>query len=820
MSFNKIVAFFIGIIVFANVCYANNPEIIIGGRIYGKITTADNKPAEEVTVILKVGQKINTTITNEDGFFEFTGLSQGNYQIEISYIGHASLKKDLVLQKGGNLLLAFQLKIQSNQLQEVIVAAKQKRLYIGKMNIPDRDLPLSIGIINNKIIQDQQAIRVGDLVKNVPGVSLVQTRLGVNESYSARGYMIGNTGGAGGGSIFKNGLPYNIAGMPEAATLESVEIIKGSSAFLYGSSSGGLIINLINKKPQFEHGGNVSILFGSNQQYKPVVDIYGPINKKIAFRVVGSYENDGSYRDRIKTIRKYINPSLLFKLGSRTSLLLQQEYLKAELTPDLGIGILDSGRTLNRAIPRSRNQNVNWAYNNVAQLSASATLKHVFNERFSLNSSAMLQNTDVDSYGAGNLNTADKLGIIARPLARASSTEKNIVAQSNVEGIINIKEMQHHFLVGVDFTSVTTFTDGYAVLKENGSILKTYDTINLLNPSQYIQPRYIPNAINTNSIKAPSNRAGVYFQDLINITKQVKVFMGLRYSYQATVQTTIDSMATTTRPYVSIKGTTPTTKYRVLSPKAGFVYQPTLNSAYYLSYANNFTTNTGIDVNGNLLPASVIDHYELGAKHTYLNGRLSTNLSVYKIINSRFAQQAQYKADGITPNTDATVKTLSGETTSDGFEVGLNGNLSNNFYFITGYAYNNIRFTHASGTKGSNIEGEKLTNAPSNTANASVFYTFNASKLKNIKIGLSGFYTGKRFGGYNNIVGQAIVGNRLIALSDYTTIDLSLGYTYKKLGINCKLSNVFNTLNYLVHDNYSINPIAPRQLYTTLNYRF
>jgi iron complex outermembrane receptor protein len=250
------------------------------------------------------------------------------------------------------------------------------------------------------------------------------------------------------------------------------------------------------------------------------------------------------------------------------------------------------------------------------------------------------------------------------------------------------------------------------------------------------------------------------------------------------------------------------------------VFQPTVNTSYYLSYANNFTTNSGIDVYGNLLPASVIDHYELGAKQTYLKGRLSTNVSVYKIINSRFAQQAQYKADGITPNNDATVKTLSGETTSDGFELGLNGNLSNHFYFITGYAYNNIRFTNTAGSKGSNIEGEQLTNAPSNTANASIFYTFNNVKLEGFKIGLCGFYTGKRYGGYNNLVGQSILGSRLIALSDYTTIDITVAYNYKKIGVNCKLSNVFNTLNYLVHDNYSINPIAPRQFYTTLNYRF
>ena len=819
MLFNKILTCLL-LLATTQLFAANNTEIVLGGRIHGKVTTSDNKPAEEVTVILKSGAKVRTTITNENGLYEFTGLGLGNYQIEVSGVGYEPLNKDVVLQKNGSLVVDFKLKIQNKQLQEVIVEAKQKKLFIGKMNVPDRDLPLATGIINNKLIQDQQAIRLGDLVKNIPGVSFVQTRLGVNESYSARGYMIGNTGAAGGGSIFKNGLPYNIAGMPEAATLESVEVIKGSSAFLYGSSSGGLIINMINKKPKFEYGGNVSMLFGSYQQYKPVVDVYGPINNKIAFRIVGSYENDGSYRDGIKTIRKYINPSVLFKLGERTTLLVQQEYLNANLTPDLGIGMLDSGRVLNTSIPRSRNQNVRWAYNNVLQASASASLKHVFNERFTLQSSAMLQNTNVDSYGAGNLNTANTLGIIARPLARASSREKNIAAQINLEGKFTTKDIEHHFLTGLDFTSIVTSTDGFSILKENGTVLKFYDTINLLNPLQYTQPTYIPNVISTNSIMAPSNRAGIYVQDLVSLSKKFKFFMGLRYSYQATLQTTIDSSATSKRPFISVKGTVPTTEYRVLSPKAGLVFQPTVNTSYYLSYANNFTTNTGIDIYGNLLPASVIDHYELGAKQTYLKGRLSTNVSVYKIINSRFAQQAQYKADGITPNNDATVKTLSGETTSDGFELGLNGNLSNHFYFITGYAYNNIRFTNTAGSKGSNIEGEQLTNAPSNTANASIFYTFNNVKLEGFKIGLSGFYTGKRYGGYNNLVGQSILGSRLIALSDYTTIDITVAYNYKKIGVNCKLSNVFNTLNYLVHDNYSINPIAPRQFYTTLNYRF
>src|SRR5262249_42031025 len=155
----------------------------------------------------------------------------------------------------------------------------------------------------------------------------------------------------GAGSILKNGLVSNIAGMPEAATLESVEVMKGSTAMLYGNVSGGLIVNLVTKKPKFEYGGELKMQAGSYHQYKPVVDLYGPITKNLAFRVVGTYENDKSFRDVVKTERTYVNPSLLYKFGKKTTLLVQGDYLNAKLTPDFGIGTLDSGRVLPTTIP-------------------------------------------------------------------------------------------------------------------------------------------------------------------------------------------------------------------------------------------------------------------------------------------------------------------------------------------------------------------------------------------------------------------------------------------------------------------------------------
>ncbi len=822
MNCIKTICFVLMSIFSTQLSFAHN-EDRGGGVISGKIITADNEPAEGVTVHLrnlKNENKNRTTVTNENGFFKFSGVAIGNYIIEISFVGYETIHQKILIEEGARLPLSYQLKISEKQLQEIIVESAQKKLNAGKINIPDKDLPLSTAVISSKVIADQQAIRLGDIVKNVPGVSLVQMRYGVNETYGARGYIIGITGSAGGGSIFKNGLPYNIAGMPEAVSLESVEIIKGSSAFLYGSSSGGLIINMISKLPKYNFGGNISLLMGSNQQYKPVVDVYGPINKNLAFRVIGSYENDRSYRDVVKTIRTYINPSLMYRFGKKSSLIVQQDYLNAQLTPDPGVGLLDSGRVLTKAIPRSRFQNVLWAYNNVLQSSTSATFKHVLNDKFTFNASTSFQNTDVDYYGCGNLNTAGKTGIIARPLARAHSVEKDYAAQMNIDGKFNIRNIENHFLAGADYTGIVTQTDAFNIYNANGSLLKTYDTINLLNPSQYIQRTDIPDAVKVATTTAPSYRAGIYLQDLITITKQVQLFAGLRYSYQANVQTTIDSMTNNSRPAVSVKGSAATATYNVFSPKIGLVFQPATNVSFYASYANNFTANTGVDVYGNPLKASIINQYEVGAKNILADGKLSANISIYRIINSNLAQQAQYLADGITPNTNSNIKMLSGETTSDGVEVGLNGNLSKSFYFITGYAYNYIRFTHTSGAKGSNIEGEQLVNAPRNTANASIFYTFTNNMLKGFKLGASGFYTGTRYGGYNNLLGQSVSGSRLVPLSDFTTVDVSVGYAYKKVSVLCKLSNIFNTLNYLVHDNYSITPIAPRQLYTTLSYQF
>ncbi|HTD98074.1 MAG TPA: TonB-dependent receptor [Mucilaginibacter sp.] len=799
------------VLLFGTIADAQN----LTGNIAGLIKTTYGKPAPGVTVTIKELNK--RTSTDENGAYELKNIKPGNYTIRVTFVGAKSAEKAVVVTANETASLDFTIAESYSELKEVNVNAGKTinniPVHIGKANLSPLDMPQSTGVVSSQVIEDQQISTLGNAVRNVSGVTLTQTRGGVGETFSARGYSIGITGGA--NSIFKNGVLVNTAGFPEASTLESIEVLKGSAALLYGNVSGGLVINMITKKPKFKSGGEVSMRYGSYDDYQPTIDIYGPISKDLAYRAIATYENAGSYRNGVKTERTYVNPSLLYNLGKNTTLILEGDFLKSNLTPDWGIGSLNNGQAIPTMVPRSQFINTSWAYSHLNQYTGSLIINHTFNEAWNLNFISSAQSTNIDSYGSSLPNTVNATGEWNRLLARANTHEGDYTAQANLTGKFNTGSIGHQLLFGTDVAKVINVTNGYSIDGKNISTY-AYDKINTIDLNKYTQRTDIPNALDTARTTAPVYRFGAYVQDLISLTSKLKVLAGVRWSWQQTYQTNIDFLQ---------KGTTglgvAATRYdRAFSPKAALIYQPVKTTSIYASYSNNFMVNSGTDVNtGQGLKPSIVDQYEGGIKNELFDGKLTANLSIYRIINNNLAVVSPVKADG-TVNSDNTIKTLSGQTTSDGFEVDVTGNLSKNFYFIVGYAYNNAHYTKTSGLKGSNIEGEPLVINPKNTANASLFYTFTNPGLQGFKVGASAFYTGKRLAGYNNTVGQAQAYSRLLPVGGFATLDLSAGYTYKKISLLAQVSNITNTLNYLIHDNYSITPIAPRQFLTTLAYKF
>ncbi|MFZ4107323.1 TonB-dependent siderophore receptor, partial [Flavobacterium sp.] len=339
----------------------------------------------------------------------------------------------------------------------------------------------------------------------------------------------------------------------------------------------------------------------------------------------------------------------------------------------------------------------------------------------------------------------------------------------------------------------------------------------IFNPATYqsINELPIPASELTKIVKTETNRYGIYAQDLISLTEKIKVLAGIRYSIQETKPITND-LVTTTVVNETIRND------RAFSPKVGLIYQPNKNISLFSSYSNSFTPNTGVTILNEALKPSLIDQLELGIKNNFWDGLLSTNLTIYQIINSNLVQTAEFDANG-NVNTNPQLRELSGKTISKGVEVDLIIKPSDALNILAGYSFNDMRFTKTSGLNGSFIEGERVARTPANTANLSFFYTLQSGIFKGLSVGAIGNYIGNRVAGWNNQYESTKPGGiweREIPLEGYTTIDFSLGYNWKKFSFLSKLSNITNELNYTVHENYSTNPIAPRQVITSIKYKF
>lgn len=776
------------------------------GSLTGIIKTSNGKPAIFANVgLIETGR---STTTNRNGRYEIRNIRPGNYTLKISHIGTKPVAFTVSIAAGTITTHDFKLTENANKLSEIQItsnkSANQKTVNAGKSGIIAKDMPQSIQVLDSTVIRDQQVNRLADVMKNVNGVAFGENRGSTNDAFFARGYSLG------GNNVLKNGVRSSIGGSPETSTLESVEILKGSAALLYGGVTGGAVINLVTKKPKFNFGGELSMRAGSYDLYKPIADVYGPVSKNIAFRVIATKENANSFRDHVKTNRFYINPSLLFKLGQKTELIVQGDYLKSNYTPDFGIGTV-----ANQIVDIGRDKFLNtlWAYNNTNTATAQANITHRFNDNWKLNLVAAYQSYN-RNYFSAERPAANAAGVAARNLTRSKSKEFTYNQQLNLTGTAKTGSIKHAFLIGGDADQSRTTSYGFKY--DNNTTAYNYGNINLFEEDTYNTRTDIPETRIISNTFAPIFRMGGFAQDLISFTDKLKLLAGIRYTFQKTPRTITynDETGQTTLSNNSLNRSKVESAF---SPKLGLVYQPIKSTSVYVSYANNFTSNTGTDVNFAPLTPSTIDQYEAGVKNDFWNGKMSVNVTVYKILNNKFAQTALYRADGVTPNADATIKEFSGSTASDGVEVDVTGRLAKGLNFLAGYSYNYFRYTKTLPT--GITEGERIIGSTPHTANGTVFYTFNSGIVNGLKLGASAFYTGKRNMGFNTLK-TGLGRGAPILVSDFTTFDLSAGYTYRKLSIIGKLSNISNELNYFVHENYSVNPIAPRMFITTLAYKF
>ncbi|CAH0239448.1 TonB-dependent receptor [Chryseobacterium sp. Bi04] len=714
----------------------------------------------------------------------------------------------------------------------------QARSLSTKSNLTVMENPQAIAIVTHEIIEQQQAKQLSDVLQNVNGMYVTSSRGNSQDSFGGRGFILGND------NIFKNGSRINSGVFPEVSGLERVEVLKGANAMLFGNTAAGGVINMITKKPKFNFGGSVGLNGGSWNSYKPTVDIYGPLSKNIAFRINGAYEHAESFRDIVESEKYYFNPSFLFNLSDKSQLIVEADYLKNNFTPDFGIGSItekNQSYRLNDAVSRNTFFGTDWQYQDVQQASTNVTFNHQFNERWSLNATASYQNYTKDYFSSERVQwiydtkdaTVDTNRLSwKRPFGRTYNEQNYTSAQVNINGEFNTGKINHKVLIGSD--ADYSQADAYAY-----NITAPKNLLYLDDPSTWGSIDMPNSTLNTRN-RINTRRIGIYAQDFISLTKQLKVIAGLRWSY-------IENMPTLTTRFTlndKIEVANSSTSDNAFSPKIGLVYAPNENLSVFATYTNSFASNAGYtsdqfgsvntnqpvtDVQNQLttlskqsIKPSTVDQYEIGIKKNFWNNALAVNLTAYQIMYNNYYQTYWFASgsNGAPVNsTDTNLKEFSGNMRSRGVELDITGNPTENLSIIGGFSYNNSVYIDTP-EKGY-VENQRLVRTPATTANASVFYKF-TNYVKGLKIGAGIYYIGDRIAGWNDSKSTNASRNnvsRMFDLKDYTTVSLSVGYEWNKFSIQGKVGNLFDVVNYNVHENYSVNPITPRNYYFTLTYK-
>ncbi|HQS06082.1 MAG TPA: TonB-dependent receptor plug domain-containing protein, partial [Daejeonella sp.] len=117
------------------------------------------------------------------------------YIIKVSFVGLKTQEKAISLSAGETAEINFTLSENAERLAEVVITASRSNMQvpsIGKAGINPIDLPQSSSIVSSQVINDQQASKLSDVMKNVSGVAMGSSRGSTSENFFARCYSLGS----------------------------------------------------------------------------------------------------------------------------------------------------------------------------------------------------------------------------------------------------------------------------------------------------------------------------------------------------------------------------------------------------------------------------------------------------------------------------------------------------------------------------------------------------------------------------------------------------------------------------------------------------
>ena len=177
-------------------------------------------------------------VTDMNGNFSFEGLKDGTYTLYIKYVGYKTLKIDGVQMKDANLTIALQ--PDEQQLKGVTVTAVERRNTDAAMIQVAKSSPVIVSNVSAQEISRTQDTNAGEVIRRVPGVSLIDDKFVMVRGLSQRYNNVWVNGGAVPSSE-ADSRAFSFDIIP-SSQIDNLTIVKSPTAEYPADYSGGFII--------------------------------------------------------------------------------------------------------------------------------------------------------------------------------------------------------------------------------------------------------------------------------------------------------------------------------------------------------------------------------------------------------------------------------------------------------------------------------------------------------------------------------------------------------------------------------------------------
>lgn len=633
---------------------------------------------------------------------------------------------------------------------------------------PIEELPQSVFVVTRDVIDDQAMTGLGDLVRYVPGVTM-----GQGEGHRDAPVFRGNQTTS---DFFVDGMRDDLQYLRDLYNVERVDVLKGSSALVFGRGTGGGALNRVSKYASGNRVRQLDLLLGTHGQSRLAADLGDQLGERLAGRVNLVVEESDSYRDEVEIARRGVAPALSFEFSEATRLDVFGEYFSDERTVDRGVPSLE-GRPWKGPIDTFFG-NPSISDSDIEVLTGRGVLSQDLGSGLSLR--AVLSYGDYSKFYANVYpgGAVDPLTSSSRISSYLAATDRqNLLAQADFVWRGGLAGLEHTLLFGMEAGQqrsrnlrINSASAVFSLDDRGGDFVPDFSLAPALD--------------NENDL----DLFAVLLQDQIAFTATLNAVVGLRWD---SFDLGFDDRRAGTQDY--------SRRDDFLSPRVGLVWEPLPGWSVYGGWSKALLPQSGeqfssLDATRAALAPEEFENYEVGLRWQPSSGLL-LSAALYRL------DRTNTVAPGAVPGSTV----LTGSQRSEGVEISLQGELREGWHVIGAMAFQEAEITS---TTAAAPAGRKAPLVPE--FSASLWNRIQLSPKFDLALGV--VHQDEQFASITNAV----------VLPRYTRLDAALFYFVSdNLDLQLNIENLTDERYWFTaHNDDNITPGSGTSARLTLSARF